>query len=224
MQKLDTNIANFPRLQPVLPFLITHFPNGISPLFKQERCKPGSSAKGTGMTTGGLAANAMIGLLFQTQLGIGTNNAIIPVKIPIPEIDPRRPFRKIFCSTKNKQSHLEWNVQSVILNACQSVIDVHIALSKRGGYKESDIDEVDFLIQKMRAHQRKLFECRNDLMQLANGVKGENIKLVRFKGIKQHLMEHMPMFMKYYATDSGIFNTQSSEHFHIPIKGEVLFY
>jgi hypothetical protein len=222
MQQLDESIINFPIVQPIMPFDIIRFPNGISPIFKQERCKPGSASKGTGMATGGMPAHDLIGLLFQTQLGIGVHNRIIPPKIPIPDNDPRRPLRKILCSNRNKQTDLEWNVQSVILNACQSVIDVHVGLSKKGGYAESDISDLEYLIEKMRAHLRKLYECRNDLMQYANGVKGKDIILVRFNGHKNHLMEHMGMFMSYFAPDSNIFNTEQSEHFHIPIKG--LFY
>ena len=164
------------------------------------------SAKGTGMATGSLPANKMLGLLFMLLHSL---DGLLPTRIPLPDGSSLK-LRK------------QWNIRGVITNALQTTFEIAVMFKKNFGFTADDFDAFDSLICINKCHGQLLFELRNDLMAYSIKIDGPDIIAKVFEGHKGHLLEHLVLFMKLFGSDSNIFNTEISENYHIFIKGLIL--
>ena len=206
VSQIDENMKYFPRKQSVEPFLTMNMPNGFSPYFTAYR-----NATQNQRLSGGLPAMRYPGIIYMLMFSIGFDGSILPTKI---EIDHKRKQTQLRTQLDNAVNGC--NIETIVMNALQSCLHV-VSFSRRDeGYTEEHYNLLEKLIAVNRAHLNILFDTRNLLKHI---VKNDPIIIKKQHiGHKQHLMEHLPEFIRELGPKK-IFDTETSEKFHIVIKG-----
>ena len=109
-----------------------------------------------------------------------------------------------------------WNVQTVVLNALVSTLDIVSQCSRDEGFTEKDMDLFKRLISINRIHMQRLYKLRNMLKHIVKNI--YPIKNIMHKGHKQHLIEHIPSYIRRYGP-MRMFDTERSEKWHMVMKG-----
>lgn len=191
MNLMSDRMATFPIHHTLLPFQFTRI-NDISTLLKSDisNTKKGST---TGFISGDIRASALPGILMELMFCIGLNGLILP--------------NSNIISSNGKTSY---NPTEVFMTAACSSLEV-VFFSKAKELARSQVDVMSHIIFNSRSHLQKLFSIKQDMLLQFGVIKtpGDN-----HRGIKSHLLQHIPEQILAYGANPISFDTQFTELSH----------
>ena len=212
---IDERMKSFPRKQAVTPFIVLNMPNGLSCYISNNRVNTKAAVV---KLVGALSASRLPGILWMLIHVIGNSGEVFPTQIILKHRNNNK-YKED--DLKLKEVVKDKNVQTMILNAAKSCINLVSASRREDNITDDYVNLLKKLTSVMRLHLTVLLNVRN-ILKHVKAFKFDIVPVIS-KSIKPHYLCHVPESIPFLGPKS-IIDTQRTEHEHLGFKGNVFIY